>query len=236
MKTILLIAAAAASLSACTIREARIAMPSELAASTERLVLSGISGGRSGRFRLAGAGGTFQRTADRLAILDPLLVRHSGGGRFEVEAAPGVAPLEGRCSYREGQVNAGPIAVTPRRLDFHCAFARDGRPIAAELVLADPQGPLGTLHGRSEREGVLQFEGETIEIRSIHRDRGGGLPNATALGYLLSVGGEAVGAVDLNGGVKTVFAPVSGPRRDAVLAAAIALSIFWDPASVQPGF
>jgi hypothetical protein len=235
MKAILLAAAAAAALSACTIREARIAMPSNLAASSERLVLSGMGGGRSGRFQIAGANGTFHRTADRLGMLDPLFVRHSGGGRFEVGAAPGIAALDGRCSYREGQVNAGPIAVTPRRLAFHCAFGRDGRPIAAELAIADPQGPLGTLHGRAEREGVLYFEGETIEIRSIHRDRGGGLPNPTALGYLFSVGGQAVGAVDLNGGDKTIYAPVSGPRREAVLAAALALSILWDPAIVQPG-
>lgn len=224
---------ATAMLAGC-VREARIALPSELAASSERLELRGMGGGRTGRFELAGARGTFSRTADRLAVSDPLFVGHTGGGRFEIEGAPGVAPLGGRCGYRQGQVNVGPISVTPRRLAFHCAFGRGGEPIDASLLIEDPDAPLGSLDGRARRAGVMFFEGAWIDIRSIHRDAGGGLPLPTPLGYAFSIAGRPIGAVDLNGSNKTIFAPHAGPDREAVMAAAAALAIFWDPAEVRP--
>jgi hypothetical protein len=233
LATLAALAAAGLSLAGC-VREARIAMPAELAASTERLELRGLGGGTSGAFDLAGARGRFTRGAERLAILDPALVRHRGGSSFELAASPKAGALGGLCSYREGRVTIGPVSVTPRRLAYACDFARDGRPLAAGLVIEDPAGAFGTLHGRSERIGTLWFEGREIGVRSIHRDAGGGLPVPHALGYMFEAEGREIGAVDLNGTNKTIFAPRSGPDREAVIAGAVALSIFWDPAEVQP--
>ncbi len=221
-------------LSGCSIREGRIAMSPHLAASTERLELRGMGAGTRGDFELEGAFGTFTRSAERLGIFDALLVQHSGGGSFELGRTPQNAALAGRCSYREGVVNLGPITVTPHQLAFHCEFSREGRPIEAGLLLEDPQGTFGTVHGRSERWGTLFFEGQQIEIRSIHHDEGGGIPSPTALGYVLVGENGEIGAVDLNGLNKTIFVPTAGEQREAVLAAALALSIFWDPAEVQP--
>ncbi len=224
----------AASLSGCSVREGRIAMPSELAASTERLELRGMGAGTRGDFELEGARGTFTRSAERLGIFDPLLVDHRGGGSFQLDRTTGNAALAGRCSYREGIINVGPVTVTPRQLAFHCEFAREGRLIEAGLVLEDPQSAFGTIHGRSERVGTLFYEGQQIEVRSIHHDEGGGLPSPTALGYVLTGESGEIGAVDLNGLNKTIFAPFAGEEREAVLAGALALSIFWDPAEVRP--
>ena len=225
----LAVIAAATSLSACSIREARIAMPSDSA--TEQLELTGMGGGTAGEFRLADGAGRFTRGAERLGIFDPLLVRHRGGGSFRF-ASPTMPEIASRCSYREGTVSVGPISVTPRRLAFHCEFARNGRPIDAALILHDPQGPLGTLHGRDEREGVLFYDGRQIAVRSIHHDQAGGLPSPTALGYAFVADGRQIGAIDLNGPNKTIFAPLGGPEREAVIAASIALSTFWDPAAL----
>ena len=59
---------------------------------------------------------------------------------------------------------------------------------------------------------------------------GGGLPTGMPLGYAFDVGGRQIGAVDLNGTNKTIYAPSRpGPERDAVLMASLALSVFWDP-------
>ena len=223
--TVTLAALAAISLGGCAIRDARIAMPSELAASAERLELRGMGGGTGGDFELAGARGRFNRSAERLALLDPLLVRHSGGGSFALAASAGGPELAGRCRYQERQVNAGPVAVTPGRFAYVCGFARGGVPIDAELVIEDPQSAFGTLHGRAERRGTLFFEGRRLAVRSIHRDAGGGLPAPTPLGYLFEADGEAVGAVDVNGTGKTLFAPREGPLREAVLAGGLALAI-----------
>lgn len=224
--------ALSASLSACAIREARIPVSAPLAESTERLELRGMGYGESGDFALAEAHGTFSRRAERSSIFGPLLVAHRGGGTFALDAAATWPELAGRCTYREGRVTLGPISVTPRRLALACEFARDGRPIDAGLVIEDPQPAHGTLHGRSEREGEIYYEGSRISVRSIHRDAGGGLPNPAPLGYVFSLDGEEIGAVDINGGNKTIFAP-RGPEREAVIAGAMALSVLWDPAHVQ---
>ena len=49
------------------------------------------------------------------------------------------------------------------------------------------------------------------------------------LGYAFEANGRQVGAVDLNGTKKTIYAPPSGPERELVIAASLALSILWDP-------
>ena len=229
----LLAAAAGLSLGAC-VREAEIAVPSDFAATTERLELRGMGGGTRGGFRLAGTPGTFTRSAERLGLFDPLLVRRSGGGAFSLAASELGPELSGRCRYREREVNAGPVSVTPGRLVYACRFSRGGEPLAAELVLEDPASAFGTLHGRAERVGRLHLDGREIGIRSLHRDRGGGLPAPTALGYMFDEDGRDVGAIDVNGGNKTLFLPRDPALREAVLAASLALAVFWDPAVVQP--
>lgn len=220
-------AAAALLLGGCGIREAHIAMPGDLTAASEPLRLRGIGGGTRGSFDLEGAPGSFTRSAERLGIFDPLLVRNSGGGSFRLAGASG--DLAGRCRFVEREVTIGNIAVTPDRLRFSCGFARDGRPTAAELVLEDPKSAFGTVHGRSERRGILYFEGEEIEVRSIHRDQGGGLPAPHAIGYMFAQDGREIGAVNLNG-ARTIYAPRDPRVREAVIAAGIALALFWDPA------
>jgi hypothetical protein len=234
VKNILLLATSTSlALSACSIREARIATPSDFAATTEQLELRGMGGGRSGDFRLGGVPGSFSRSAERQEIFDPLLVRHRGGGSFNLSESPLAPQLSGRCRYREQDLNVGSISVTPDRLGYHCVFHRDSRPLAAELVLEDPKPLFGTLHGRAERIGRLYIEGQEIGIRSIHRDREGGLPAPTALGYMFDVGGRDIGAVDVNGLNKTLYVPRDPQLREAVIAAGLALSIFWDPEVVQ---
>lgn len=229
---VLALALAGATLGAC-VREAHIAMPSELAAQTERLELRGMGGGTRGDFELAGARGHFTRSAERLGVLGDVLTKNRGGGSFRIEPSQLTGDLSGRCDYREREVNVGPIALTPGRLVYVCEFARDGRPLRADLLIRDPKGALGTLHGRAERIGSMMFEGREIAIRSIHRDQGGGLPAPNALGYMFELDGREIGAVDLNGLNKTIYAPRSGPDREAVLAASLALSIFWDPENLE---
>jgi hypothetical protein len=230
---ILLAAAAGLTLSACTIREGRIAMPPELTGTTERLELRGMGGGTRGDFRLAGVPGSFTRSAERQAIFDPLLVKHRGGGSFNLAGSPLAPQLSGHCEYREREVNVGPISVTPDRLSYYCMFKRQGQPLAAELVLVDPKPALGTLHGRAERIGHLYVQGREIGIRSIHHDERGGLAGLTALGYMFEADGREIGALDVNGLNKTLYVPREPELREAVIAAGLALSIFWDPAVLQ---
>lgn len=226
-------AAVLSTLSACSVEGARLAVPGHLAAQTEALELRGMGGFRSGQFHLAGVPGHFTRGADRLGIMDPLLVRNSGGGRFALAASPLAPELEGRCSYREGQLNAGVIAITPRRFAYHCDLSGAGHRPLGRLSIADRNAPFGAIHARSEREGILDFGGQRLVVRSVHHMQGSRFSVPAPLGYMFVADGREVGAVDLNGPVKTVFAPRTGPYREAVIAGALALSILWDPADVQ---
>lgn len=220
----------AAAVSGCIIQPARIAVPPHFAADVERIEVTGMGGGTRGRFQFAGVPGTFSRGAERLG--GSPLVSYRGGGTFHIAKSRLAPAMSGRCGYGEGQVNVGAISVTPQRLVYICDLSSDGRP-SGRLFLRDRNGPLGTLHGRSEREGTVEYRGDRLVLRSIHRFEGGALPLQTPLGYMFIVDGREVGAIDLNGTNKTIMAPRSGDHREAVIAAGLALSIFWDPAEVQ---
>lgn len=226
-------ASVCAALSACSVREGRLALPADLESDADRLELRGMGGGRKGNFRLAGVPGTFTRSAARQEIFESVWVRNRGGGTFSLAASPLNPNLSGRCRYREGELNVGPVSVTPDQLVYECIFHRDGRPIAAELMIADPKPALGNMHGRAERIGYLYIEGQEIAIRSVHHDERGGLATPIPLGYVFEDGGRKVGAVDLNGPDKTIYAPRNSELREAVIAAGLALSIFWDPADLH---
>lgn len=215
-----------AALGGCS--DARIAMPSALQSSTEQLRLAGMGGWQDGHFQLGASEGRFSRRATQTKLLNTF-VRNSGSGSFEVSGPELGGSAGGRCGFEEREIDAG-VAVLPNdRLTYRCAFHRDGRPVQGGLMLAEVPHGSGPLAGRT-RAGELRLDQLVVNIRPIHHMRSGSLPTGTPLGYSFDVAGRQVGAVDLNGLNKTIYAPRQpGPERDAVLMAALALSVFWDP-------
>lgn len=203
---------------------ARIATPADLAPGTEILELRGLGYGRSGSFQFAGGHGDFTRGADRWSV--GAFQRSQGGARFQYIAAAGLPDLSGTCAYAEDAVNLGVATATTRPFAYRCRLGRGGVE-AGELVIRD-----GGAAFRDERAGFLTLNGVRLEIRSIHRMAGGGLPTSTPLGYRFEDKGRAVGAVDLNGNTKIVHAPPAGGQREAVFAGSLALSTLWDPATL----
>jgi hypothetical protein len=220
-------------LSGCTITGAAINAPADLLLNTDQLDVRGIGGRRSGRFTVGGVPATFTRSSDRVAFFDPLVVTRSGGGSFTLSASPIAPELAGRCSFRQTEMNHGPISLTPGRLSYHCEFTREGKKIDAYLSLRDSDGPAGSLTGKLSREGHIQYGSVEMRIVSVHRPQGGGLDSPAPLGYHFSAAGRIIGAVDVNGPGKTIYAPRSGAEREAVIAASLALAVFWDPADTQ---
>ena len=223
-KTILALALAGAALAGC-VKEARIALPSDVAPRTERVDLRGMGAGTKGRFDLGGSPGQFVRGAGRASGFG--LVHKAGGGRFSVAGPAG--ELSGGCDFREEAVKLGDgVQVTARPFAYRCDFARDGRPIDAVLRLDAARG--GAAAFRYARTGTLSFEGQRIGISSIHHFEGGRMPTLTPLGYAFAAEGGPIGAIDLNGTDKILFVPRDPRQREAVLAASLALAILWDPA------
>ena len=208
--------------------DARIALPSDVAANTEKLELTGMSGWQDGHVRLGASQGRFSRRSTQTRLLDTF-VRDAGSGSFEIAGPEFGGAAGGRCGFEQREIDAG-IAVLPNgRLTYRCAFHRDSQPVQGGLFLAEVPHGSGLLAGIT-RAGDAQVGSVKLNIRPIHRLAGTSVPTGTPLGYSFDVEGRQVGAVDLNGLNKTIYAPRHpGPERDAVLMAALALSVFWDP-------
>jgi hypothetical protein len=217
---------ASAALAACS--GARIAVPSDALATTEQLKLTGMGGWQDGPMRLGASEGRFSRRATQTNVFNTF-VRNAGGGSFEIAGPEIAGNAGGRCGFDERELNLGGVVVPNGRLTYRCEFRRDGRPVAGGLFLAEVPSGSGVLAG-STRAGHIQLGELRVGIRPIHRSAGGGLPTGMPLGYAFDLGNRQIGAVDLNGTNKTIYAPRQpGLERDAVLMASLALSVFWDP-------
>lgn len=217
----------------CSVRVAQIPLPPAILATTEPLAVTGLGAGRGGTFALQGVEGRFSRGADRLGILDPLLVSRTGGVRFSHPGSPTLPELAGGCRYSQGNMTIGPVAVQHRRMTYQCEIVGGPGTSRTVLELRDPNSALGTLHGRHERTGFVVHAGVRLDLKSLHHDAGGGLPSPQPIGYRMTHEGREVGAIGFNGTGRTIHAPRAGPERDAVIAAGLALAILWDPARDQ---
>lgn len=217
-----------AALAGGCVRDAHIAMPADLQANTQRIELTGMGFGERGDFHLGSAPGTFTRRSLQTR-LDDFYIQNIGGGSFDVAAPEGTARLSGRCGFHEEEFDSGVIVAPGLRLAYGCEFARDGVPIPGGLLLREVPTSRSILAGRT-RAGELEVGGVTLQVRAIHEMEGGRVPSGSPLGYAFHLGGRQIGAVDLNGENKTIYAPAQpGPEREAVLLASLALSVFWDP-------
>lgn len=208
---------------ACTPVQMRL--PATAADRTDQVLLEGLRDNHDGAFALAEYEGSFVRGASYDWFGNPLgaVVRLDGGAAFVVRGGDIRGELSAECRSYATDVGTGAITIRTRGMAYRCRFARDREPIAARLVL-DERGALM----REERRGYLEMEGVRIDIRSEHRLAGSGLPVAMPLGYVFSIGGEAIGGIDLNGRSKRVILPRDPALRQAAVAAALSLALFID--------
>lgn len=224
---LLMVAAMATTMLTGCVREARIAMPSDLEARTERIELTGIGGWERGSFALGGSNGHFTRRS--FEADDGFFIDHIGTSSFEIVGSELGGHVRATCGFHEQQVDMGVLVATNARLAYGCEFERDRVRLPGGLLLAEVPTSRSVLAAPT-RAGELQIGDVRIGIRAIHDMEGGRVPSGTPLGYAFDVDGRQIGAVDLNGGDKTIYAPrTPGAEREAVLLASLALSVFWDP-------
>jgi hypothetical protein len=215
-------------LGGCT--AARIAVAPELASTAETLSLSGMGFGQRGKFTLGASSGTFTRHALSAKATDPFpaddFTSFFGDGSFSVQGADFTGRVEASCRYLEAIAEDRPAEVTTIPFHYRCTFSRDGRPIDASLTLqAAPRrvGPLLT----ETRSGRFVIEGRSVGIVPIHHSTQLRIPTSEPLGYRFIRDGSDLGAIDLNGERKTIYAPKAGSDRETVLMAGLALSVLW---------
>ena len=222
MRRVLSIAAVLA-LAGCA--SAQMRLPENLAAAT-RTEFHGIGGWAKGDFSAGPWSGTYERSAEQLSYLIPL-VENRGHSDFTLERA-GSEPLAGSCRMRENSVDLGLVEVTTRPMAYRCEFV-SGRATPGYLELQEVNG--GHIN-RYERRGRITLGGEAVEIRSVHHLADTSMPVSTPIGYVFEQHGRPVGAVELNGRPALMIEPGASPElRRTLMLAALALGVFWDPAN-----
>jgi hypothetical protein len=204
--------------SACAaLPAARMTLPEPLAAQTASVV-QGLGAGRSGEFALGSERGRFERAADRLAIFDALT--------FDRVAAGYTTPTtRASCRGRQTEATLGVITGRPRAFEVQCQY--EGA-FTGQLTLRGASGVAGT---QQQRSGRLSAAGVTIDIASVHHLQGSLLPLAFPAGYVLSIEGRPVGAVELTDSQQPRVWLPSAPalQQAAATHAALTLALLWDP-------
>jgi hypothetical protein len=231
MRTTALLAAlaAAASLSACAITPAEMARPAALQ-SASVTPITGIGGGQKGSFNVAGNAGAFTRSATHLSVFDVFNMR-DGGASFTLQGADFRDGLQVACTMRERTLNIDIVEFKPAPMALGCDVRAAGQPAP---VMLEIQEAAPDFTNRQQRRGAVMIDGARLDIRSVHEIAGSPLPTSAPMGYVFERNGVAIGGVDLNNGPALYEAPGASPAdRRAVLLAAVALSVFWDPASLE---
>jgi hypothetical protein len=227
MRVVVMLVAAEA-LAGCS--AARIAVPPQLAAVTQAVELTGMGFGQRGDFILGNSAGTFTRHAlsatSEKPFIEDSVSSYFGDGSFSVGGADFNGRVEAQCRYLEADSDVGPATVTAIPFHYRCRFFRDGRTIDASFVLNAAPQPVGPFTAET-RAGRFEIGGQVFAILPIHDSPQLAIPTAEPLGYRFVRAGQDVGAIDVNGERKTIYAPLAGPDREAVLMAGLALSVLW---------
>lgn len=217
---------------ACSvIRPAQMALPENFLLSTEAIPIHDLGGGTRGSYRVGEYSGSFRRSESRLQFFDVLDLR-SGSASFSLAGPLVEGQIEADCRMRERIINIGIVSFTPKRMAYGCDFTVNGRSFPARFEIQEAREGLAGALMKTERRGEVALDRVILQIHSVHDLEGSAFPLATPIGYVFRLDGEAVGAIELNG-IPRLFLPRSDdiPLRRAVVTAAMALAVFWDPAA-----
>ena len=225
----LAISCSAAVLAGCS--EVHIAAPANVTGGAEQLTITGMGFGERGTFALASSTGNFYRQAlssrHRDFGLSPERVKtYHGDSGFEVKGPDFAGAVVGSCSHFEQEVGTRNFSVTQAPFQYRCRFFRDGQLLHGELLLSAAPRAVGPFTAET-RVGRLILGDREIEIQPIHESPNLKIPTSEPLGYRFVSANQDLGAIDLNGERKTVYAPRGGADREAVLMASLALSVLW---------
>ena len=214
-------------------KEARMALPDDLATQVERLTAEGFGGRNKGHYTLGDHAGEFTRIESRWAVADPLVAQNRGQSSFTLSGGGFATPVAAACEMRRTSVTLGVVTFDPDKMTYHCDSAGGGASPLLVLGQPKPENLRARVLARSERRGEATFGEVTLAIRSVHTYEGSRLQAPMPVGYLLEIADRAVGAVELTDVDPTVYLPAVVPTdvRSAVIVTALALAVLRDPAS-----
>jgi hypothetical protein len=154
-------------------------------------------------------------------------------GEYQLEGPSLPTPVTASCAGGQSKLVIAWITWKREDLTYNCTFG-GGAPSDAALTVALGEGSFLQRLQMAQRAGEMRWNGATIrfETRQVgSMPIGGGAP----LGYRFTKDGREIGAIDLNTIMSgpAFYLPPRGPDRDAVMAAAMALYVFQDPAKAR---
>lgn len=208
-------------LSGCaTIEPARMSLPAELAAGSERIELRGLGAGTKGSAPVLGRTLSFERSASRLSVFDDLVRTDRSALQWRWGE---IDTVRADCRSRRRSNTVGIVDIVGRPFHIDCRFEPDG----AVLTLAETRASTYTL--RSERRGEFVLGTTRWTVRSLHRAEGAAIDVAQPLGYVVEEVGRAFAAVEQQGTRPVLhLPPADDPRRSQVLPGLLALALLWD--------
>ena len=228
-QAIALAALAAITLPACAIRPAEMARPAALM-NANATPIDGIGWGETGAFAVGQNRGEFSRSASRLSFFEMFNSR-DGGATFTLQGVGFQQPVQVSCTMREHTITIDIVEFKPGPMAYGCDVRANGQLLPARLEV---QEAAPDFTNRQQRRGAVMVDGSVLDIRSVHEIDGSPLPTSAPMGYVFERNGVAIGGVDLNNGPLMYETPgASAADHRAVLLAALALSIFWDPANLE---
>jgi hypothetical protein len=215
-------------------RVARMELPADLAARSERLRVEGFGGRNEGRYTLGELSGEFTRIESRFAIADPLYAQNRGRSSFTLTGPGFDGTVSAACEMRRETVTIGVITFDPDKMSYHCSF-EGALPRPAAFVLAEPKPETfrARMLAMSDRRGEATLGDVTLAISSVHRYADSRIQAPMPVGYVLELDGRAVGAIELTDVDPTILLPTTEPDavRTAALIAGLALAVLRDPAA-----
>ena len=217
---------------------ARMLLPADFATAAKRIPTDGFGGINRGNFTAGEWHGDFVRIESRFAVVDPLYAVNSGKSGFTLHGGGIDPPIGGECGFKERVVTVGVAVFDATKFAYVCELT-DGSGPLGDLTLAEPRPETfkARVLARAERKGLARVGDIRVDIASVHKLDRSKLALQTPVGYLLSIGGQVVGAVELTDTNPTFLLRTDldpAPRR-ATLVAALGLSVLRDPASSTLG-
>ncbi len=218
---------------------ARMTLPEGFTERTERIAIVGYGGRNKGEYRLGPYAGTFTRIETRWAVADPFFAASRASASYTIDGPGFDETVAAVCGMKKNTVTVGVVTFDPKKMTYQCTLERGGQLMDARFVLGQPKPD--TMKKRflawAVREGEASIGGVTLRMSSVHKYSGSRFDSPTPVGYLLEVGGQSVGAIELTDVNPTIFLPTdtTAEVREAVLLAAMALSVLRDPADSMLG-
>lgn len=221
-------------ISAFAFSTAQMHLPSDFALQAERHKIAGFGGHNKGRFEVEQFHGEFTRGESRFSIKDTAFVSNKGKSSFTLRDANATEIVSANCIMRKNAVTIGIVTFDPKKLSYQCEFVSAGQSLGPRLVLGQPKavGTKEKLFAKDLRRGEATLFDQPLLVESVHRYKGSKFQSPAAVGYLLLSGEQLVAALELTDVNPTllVLPDLGEELQRSVLATALALAVFRDPA------